>query len=125
MISRASRSFCYSFPIMKRTFFLLLSAIVLFASGQPAAAQKYLPKTIQFKGAPDYADQELLAAAGLKLGVVLDYTEMKGHSQKLMDTGLFETLAFRFDGVDLVYILVPFTNLFPVRLENLPLTSRM
>jgi outer membrane protein assembly factor BamA len=107
---------------MKRTLFLLLTALIVFASGQPIAAQKYLPKTIQFKGAPDYTDQELLAAAGLKLGVVLDYGEMKGHSQKLMDTGLFETLAFKFDGVDLVYTLVPFTNLYRVRLENLPLT---
>jgi outer membrane protein assembly factor BamA len=107
---------------MKRTFFLLIAALVLFAFTQPAAAQKYQPKTIQFKGAPEYTDQELAAAAGLKLGVVLDFTEMKGHSQKLMDTGLFETLGFKFDGVDLVYTLVPSTNLYPVRLENLPLT---
>src|ERR1035438_10627735 len=113
---------CYSFPIMKRTIFLLLTVLVLFASRQPATAQKYLPKTIQFKGAPEYSDQELLAAAGLKMGTVLDFSEMKGHSQKLMDTGLFETLGFKFDGVDLVYTLVPSTNLYPVRLENLPLT---
>jgi outer membrane protein assembly factor BamA len=107
---------------MKRTFFLLLTAMVLFASTQPAAAQKYLPKTIQFKGAPEYSEQELLAAAGLKMGTVLDFAEMKGHSQKLMDTGLFETLGFKFDGVDLVYTLVLHTELYPVRLENLPLT---
>ena len=107
---------------MKRTIFLLLTALIVFASGQPAAAQKYLPKSIQFKGAPDYTDQELLAAAGLKKGVVLDYAEMKGHSEKLMATGLFETLAFKFDGVDLVYTLTPFTNLYRVHLENLPLT---
>jgi|CZKF01.1.fsa_nt_gi outer membrane protein insertion porin family len=107
---------------MKRTYFLLLTVLVLLATNQPAAAQKYMPKTIQFKGAPEYSDQELLAAARLKLGTVLDYAEMKGHSQKLMDTGLFETLGFKFDGVDLVYTLVPFTNLYSVRLENLPLT---
>ena len=107
---------------MKRTFFLLLTALIVFASGQPAAAQKFQPKSIQFKGAPEYTDQELTAAAGLKLGVVLDFAEMKGHSQKLMDTGVFETLGFKFDGVDLVYTLVPFANLYPVRLENLPFT---
>jgi outer membrane protein insertion porin family len=106
---------------MKRTFFLFLTALVLFASTQPAAAQKYLPKTIQFKGAPEYSNQELLAAAGLRTGTVLDFAEMKGHSQKLMDTGLFETLGFKFDGVDLVYTLTMHTELFPVRLENLPL----
>jgi outer membrane protein assembly factor BamA len=108
---------------MKRTFFLLLTALVLSASTLPAAAQKYLPKTIQFKGAPEYSDQELLAAAGLKMGTVLDFAEMTGHSQKLMATGLFETLGFKFDGVDLVYTLVLHTELFPVRLENLPLTA--
>jgi outer membrane protein assembly factor BamA len=107
---------------MKRTIFLLLTAVVLYATSQPASAQKYLPKTIQFKGAPEYSDQELLAASGLKLGAVLDFAEMSGHSQKLMDTGLFETLSFKFDGVDLVYTLVPHTELYPVRLENLPLT---
>ena len=106
---------------MKRTFFLLLTALVLFASTQPATAQKFQPKTIQFKGAPEYSDQELLAAAGLNMGTVLDFAEMKGHSQKLMDTGLFENVGFKFDGVDLVYTLVPTTNLYPVRLENLPL----
>jgi len=108
---------------MKRTFYLLLTALVYLAAGQPAAAQqKFTPKTIQFKGAPEYSDQELLAAAGLKIGAVLDSAEMSGHSQKLMDSGVFETLAFKFDGVDLVYTLVMHTELYPVRLENLPLT---
>jgi outer membrane protein assembly factor BamA len=106
---------------MKRTFFLLLTAVVCLAASQPAAAQKYLPKTIQFKGAPEYSDQELLAASGLKTGKVLDFAEMSGHSQKLMDSGLFETLSFKFDGVDLVYTLVMHSELYPLRLENLPL----
>lgn len=113
---------CYSFSIMKRTSFLVLTAVFFLASSLPAAAQKFLPKTIQFKGAPEYSDQELMAAAGLKNGTVLAYADMKGHSQKLMDTGVFESLAFSFDGVDLVYKLVPHTDLYQVRLKNLPLT---
>jgi outer membrane protein assembly factor BamA len=122
MIFRASGSFCYSFSIMKRTFFLVLTAIVFLASSLPIAAQKFLPKTIQFKGAPEYSDQELMAAAGLKKGTVLAYADMKEHSQKLMDTGVFESLAFSFDGVDLVYKLIPHAELYPIRLKNLPLT---
>ena len=118
---RTNGFLCYSFPIMKRTFFLLLTAILLLASSLPAAAQKFLPKTIQFKGAPEYSDQELMAAAGLKMGTVLAYADMKDHSQKLMDTGVFESLAFSFDGADLVYKLVPHTDLYPIRLKNLPL----
>ena len=111
---------CYSVSIMKRMFVLFLTAIILFASGQPATAQKFQPKSIQFKGAPEYSDEELMAAAGLKKGAVLAFDDMKSHSQKLMDTGLFETLSFKFDGVDLVYTLSMHTELYPVRLENLP-----
>ncbi|MFY9852785.1 MAG: hypothetical protein WAK26_02780, partial [Terracidiphilus sp.] len=52
---------------------------------------------------------------------VLAYADMKEHSQKLMDTGVFESLAFSFDGADLVYKLIPHTDLYPIRLRNLPL----
>jgi outer membrane protein insertion porin family len=95
--------------------------VLLVAAPLPLRAQKYLPKTIQFKGAPEYSEQELLAASGLQKGKILDFAEMSSHSQKLMDTGLFETLSFKFDGVDLIYTLVLHTELYPVRLENLPL----
>jgi len=107
---------------MKRTFFLFLTILVLFGSSEITAAQKFLPKTIQFKGAPEYSDQELLAAAGLQKGKILAFADMKDHSQKLMDSGVFETLSFKFDGVDLIYTLVPHTELYSVRLDNLPLT---
>jgi outer membrane protein assembly factor BamA len=108
---------------MNRKLFLLLAAGILLCASKPAAAQKFRPKTIQFKGDPEYSDQELLAAAWLKKGAVLNFGEMKGHSQKLMDTGVFDTLSFKFDGVDLVYTLDPSTNLYPIRLDNLPLAS--
>ena len=113
---------CYSCPTMKRYLFLLLTAIVSLAA-LPTSAQKFQPKTIQFKGAPEYSNGELLAAAGLKKGTVLDFAEMKEHSQKLMDTGVFETLSFKFDGVDLVFSMVPSATLYPIRLENLPLAT--
>jgi outer membrane protein assembly factor BamA len=85
-----------------------------------AHAQKFQPKTIQFVGAPEYSTQELLDAAGLKPGAVLDYADMNGHSQQLMNTGMFATLAFKFDGQDLVFQLVPATAVYPVRFENFP-----
>jgi outer membrane protein assembly factor BamA len=107
---------------MKRAFFLLSAGVILFCAVLPAVAQKFQPKNILFKGDPEYSDQELLIAAGLKKGEVLNYAEMKDHSQKLMDTGAFDTLSFKFDGQDLIYTLVPSAVLFPVRLENLPLT---
>jgi outer membrane protein assembly factor BamA len=80
---------------MKHNLLLLLAATLLLSVCLPAEAQKIQPKTIEFKGAPEYSVEELLAAAGLKEGTVLDYSDMKDHSQKLMDTGLFETAAWR------------------------------
>jgi outer membrane protein assembly factor BamA len=86
-------------------------------------AQKFAPKTIQFKGDPEYSDKELMQAAGLKTGVVLTSAEMNEHSKLLMDSGVFDNLTFKFDGQDLIFSLVPATMLYPVRIENLPLTS--
>ena len=106
---------------MRRTISLLPAALLFLAASLPAAGQKFLPKSIQFKGDPEYSDQELLAAAGLKKGAVLTSAEMNDHSKQLMDTGVFDTLTFKFDGQDLVYSLVPSTTMFPIRLENLPL----
>jgi outer membrane protein assembly factor BamA len=113
---------CYSSPIMKRKFFLLITAIVVLAGSQLSSQERFVPKTIQFKGAPEYANQELLAAAGLQKGASIAYPEVKVHAQKLLDTGLFESSDFTYNGVDLVFNMVPSTTLYPVRLENLPLT---
>jgi outer membrane protein insertion porin family len=107
---------------MKRSTFLCLATLLL-AVALPAAAQKFKPKTIQFKGAPEYSDQELMAAADLKLGVVLSSAEMNDHAKRLMDSGVFDNLTFKFDGVDLVFSLIPNTTLFPLRLENIPLAA--
>jgi len=110
-------------PIMRRTLTLMqILAIGLFAA-LPAFGQKYLPKTIQFKGAPEYSDQELLKASGLKKGEALDSAAMNETSKRLLDTGIFETVAFKFDGQDLIYTVTPSAQLYPIRLENLPLQS--
>ena len=110
---------------MKPRFVFNLSALLLLAFSLPLAGQQFLPKTIQFKGAPEYSDAELMSAAGLKKGTLLNYAEMSSHSKKLMDSGIFETLSFKFDGVDLVYnlSLKSADEIFPLRIENLPLVS--
>ena len=122
IVTSRSRFFCYACPIMKRTLSLFITAVFFLSTALPVTAQKFLPKSIQFKGDPEYSDQELMAAAGLKKGTVLNVDEMKIHSKMLMDSGVFDTLSFTFNGEDLVYKLVPSPTLFPVRLENLPLT---
>ena len=89
----------------------------------PSCAQQFQPKTIQFKGDLEYTEQELLDAAGLKKGAILTSGEMNEHSKRLMDTGVFENLTYKFDGRDLVYFLRPATQMYPIRLENLPLAA--
>jgi outer membrane protein assembly factor BamA len=89
----------------------------------PAHAQKFIPKTIQFKGDPEYSTEELLSAAGLKGGETLDYAGMNERSKRLMDTGMFASLMFKFDGQDLIFQMTPADQLVPVHLDNLPITS--
>jgi outer membrane protein assembly factor BamA len=107
---------------MRRHLCLLLVAISVCVAVRPAVSQKFLPKSIEFQGDPEYSDAELLAAAGLKKGVVLSYTEMQDYCKRLLATGAFSTVAFKFDGQDLIFLLAPSTDLLPIRLENLPLT---
>src|ERR1700677_3062439 len=83
---------CYSCSNMQRPFFLILCSLALLGASLPAAAQKFQPKTIQFKGDPEYTDQELMAAAGLKKGGVFTSAEMNDHSKQLMDSGVFDNL---------------------------------
>src|ERR1035437_1487556 len=111
---------CYTRRAMRRILVSLLAVLVLLVAPRPVAAQKFLPKTIQFKGAPEYSDAELLAASGLKKGVTLSVDEMKNHLNRLMETGLFETLNYKFDGADLIYSMKPIEALYSVRFENLP-----
>jgi outer membrane protein assembly factor BamA len=106
---------------MRRLLFASVFVAFVSASALPAPAQKFLPKSIQFQGAPEYSTEELMAAAGLKKGVVLSYADMNAVSKRLVDTGVFATLAFKFDGQDLIFTITPSTDLVPIRLDNLPL----
>lgn len=107
---------------MRRTVLSLAASAVLICVSGVATGQKFLPKSIQFKGDPEYSDQELLAAAGLKTGMVLTVAEMNEHFERLRDSGVFANVLYKFDGQDLIYQLTPAAELYPVRIENLPLT---
>ena len=107
---------------MRQLFSPVMIALLTLSFALPVAAQKFQPKSIQFKGDPEYSIQELMDAAGLKKGAILSSEEMSDHSKRLMDSGVFDNLTYKFDGQDLVYSLVPSNQLYPIRLENLPLT---
>ena len=86
-------------------------------------AQKKVPlKTIRFQGATQYTQQELLAAADLKVDARLNPREVKAHAKQLIDTGLFQEVKTSSDSKGLLFTLMPSSQLFPMHLENVPLT---
>jgi outer membrane protein assembly factor BamA len=99
---------------------VLIAALLL--CSLPSPAQKKLPpKSIRFQGAPQYTQDELLAAAGLKPDSHLTAVEVKAHAKQLNDTGLFAVVKFSTDKQGLHFFLTPATQLFPIHLDNLPL----
>jgi outer membrane protein assembly factor BamA len=106
---------------MRNSASLLTAAFVVFAA--LGSAQEYQPKSIEFKGAPEYSDPELLAAAQLKPGISLSVDAMKDHARILLDTGVFDNITFQFTGVDLRYQLTPSKTLSTVHLTNMPLAA--
>jgi outer membrane protein insertion porin family len=106
---------------MRQPVFLLLAALAVAVAARPSTAQKFLPKSILFQGDPEYSSDELLAAAGLTKGAVLGYSDMQDYSKRLLSSGVFASVAFKFDGQDLTFLLAPSTDLYPIQLENLPL----
>jgi outer membrane protein insertion porin family len=100
-----------------------VSVALLLLCSLPLLAQKQIPpKAIRFQGAPQYTQQELLVAAGLKPDARLKSREVKAHAKQLSDTGLFREIKFTSDSKTLLFTLTPSSQLFPMHLENVPLT---
>ncbi len=107
---------------------VLIAASLLLCS-LPSHAQKKVPPaqrkaqapSIRFQGAPEYTQEELLAAAGIKPNTRLSTSEVKARAKQLNDTGFFAEVSFRNDSKGLLFTLKPSTQLFPIHLDNLPL----
>ncbi|MFP5205847.1 MAG: hypothetical protein ACLGSH_10860 [Acidobacteriota bacterium] len=97
-------------------FLLLLSSLSL------PAQRKARPLAVRFAGAPQYTQQELLAASGLNTTTRLTAAAVKAHARQLNDTGMFSEVKFRAARRGLLFTLTPTTRLYPMHLENLPLT---
>lgn len=87
----------------------------------PSGQWKAAPRAIRFQGAPLFAQDELLAAAGLKPDARLSPSEVKAHAKQLSDTGFFELVKFSTDSKGLLFTLTPSKELYPLHIENLPL----
>jgi outer membrane protein insertion porin family len=100
-----------------------VSVALLLLGSLPLLAQKKLPPAaIRFQGAPQYTQQELLAAAGFKPDARLNLREVKAHAKQLNDTGLFKEVKFTSSSRTLLFTLTPSSQLFPMHFDNLPLT---
>ena len=100
-----------------------VSVALLLLCSLPSVAQKKVPPVaVRFQGAPQYTQEELLAAAGLKPGTRLNSAQVKVHARQLNDTGLFKEVKFTSDSKGLLFTLTPASQLFPIHLENVPLT---
>jgi len=99
---------------------VLIAALLLCSLPSPAQ-KKASSRAIRFQGAPQYTQEELLAAAGLKPDERLPPNEVKAHAKQLSDTGLFEVVKFSTDPRTLLFSLTPTSQLFPIHLDNLPL----
>jgi outer membrane protein assembly factor BamA len=112
---------------MNKQALLVAAVLLLFPLLSPAqkkaapSQRKAPPKAIRFQGAPDYTQEELLAAAGLKSDARLSAIEVKAHAKQLSDTGLFEVVKLSSDSKGLLFTLTPSKELYPMHLENLPL----
>ena len=105
---------------MRHVFLVSLCACA-FAAAPSISGQQFQPDSIQFKGAPEYSDKDLIAASGMKIHAVMTAEEMNDDLKRLADTGLFEKLGYNFDGKVLTISLTPSPQLFEVRLQNIPL----
>ena len=103
-------------PIFRSLSALFLS-VTAFAS--VAFTQQVTLSRINFEGDATYSQQELLAAAGLKLGPSTQQS-VQDAARRLNDTGLFEEVNFAAQGAVLTYTLKPATasSMFPVKFSN-------
>jgi outer membrane protein assembly factor BamA len=100
---------------------VLIAASLLLCSLSSLAQHKVPPKAIRFQGAPQYTQEELLAAAGLKPDTRLNASDVKAHAKQLNDTGMFAAVKFSSDSKGILFSLTPSSQLFPLHLDNLPL----
>jgi outer membrane protein assembly factor BamA len=97
-------------------------ALLIFSSLLLPAQRRTQALAIRFDGAPQYTQQELLAAAGLKPDSHLSPAEVKAHARQLNDTGLFKEVKFSSSRKTLLFTLTPISQLYPMHLDNVPLT---
>jgi outer membrane protein insertion porin family len=92
--------------------------LLLFSFTSAAIGQSFLLKRIVFTGAPDFKQEELLDASGLRTNTSVTQKEVQAAAQKLSDIGTFSDIRYSLDSTGLTFKLTPATDLLPVRYNN-------
>ena len=109
---------------MHRAFIWAATPLLWSVFAHSTGAQQLLkPQTIRFDGAPQYSTDELLTVVGVKKGQVYTADYFNQTAQKLMATGVFDNVGFKFDGLDLVYTIHENPNLYQVTIGNIPIET--
>src|SRR6202051_758946 len=109
---------------MQRKFIGAVTTLLPLLLALPVGAQQLLkPQSIRFDGTQGYTPDELLAATGVKKGQTYTSDYLNQTAQKLMSIGVFEKVGFKFDGVDLVFLLRESDDLYPILIDNLPIDA--
>ncbi|HYP09789.1 MAG TPA: POTRA domain-containing protein [Bryobacteraceae bacterium] len=109
---------------------LCRTALVLICSGLGAFAQSpamtaWPVGQLQVEGNKIYSDEQILAVAGLKVGQMAGKAEFDAAQQRLLTTGAFESVGYKFDPMpgkkanSGVFQVAEITQLFPYRFEEL------
>ena len=99
------------------------SLLVLAVVAADAAAQDAFPlRAMEFEGSEHFSDEALASVADLALGQSVRKRDFDAALRRLNETGLFESLRYRFepqgDGYRLTILVTEAPELFPVRFEG-------
>jgi outer membrane protein insertion porin family len=110
----------------------MLAAACGFAQGRaaqkssPAAAPARFPiESVRLEGLHHYTDDQVLAASGLKIGQMAGKPEFEAARDRLIATGVFETVGYKFvaaeggKGYIATFQVVEIEQAYPVRFEDL------
>ncbi len=109
---------------MHRTFLRVVTILLPFLLAHSVGGQQLLnPQSIRFDGAPQYSTDEFLSVVGIKKGQVYTADYFNQSAQKLMATGVFDNVGFKFDGLELIYSIHENPNLYSVVIGNIPIET--
>jgi outer membrane protein insertion porin family len=92
----------------------------------PPAPTAYPLESLTVEGNHAHAAEQILAAAGLRVGQSAGNSEFEAARQKLVATGAFDHVSYRFapstdgEGYDVVFEVAEVGQLYPIRFEDLP-----